>query len=210
MKDLKLILGVVGGSLLLLVLIVFVFSKMDGVESDVQNVETSQLMEGARWVKDDESVKVTVVEFSDLQCPACRSAERIVGQIDDREGVRFVYRHFPLISIHEHAFDAGVAAEAAGEQGKFWEYKSLLFARQSEWSESGDVGEKFVEYAIGLDLDEEQFMQDLKSSELKERVRSDYQLGSRLGVSATPTFFVNRKKVMANELLSEVESKLRE
>lgn len=210
MKDMKLILGVVGGSLLLLVLGVFVFSQMDSSESDVQGAEVSHLMEGVRWIKGDSEARVTVVEFSDFQCPACRSVGGVVAQVDDLEGVRFVYRHFPLISIHDSAFDASVAAEAAGEQGKFWEYKSLLFERQGEWSESGDVRGKFVEYARELSLDEEQFVADLSSSELREVVRNDYQLGSRVGVKATPTFFVNEKKVMANELIREVQRKLSE
>lgn len=143
----------------------------------------------------DKNAKVTLVEYSDFQCPACKSYESIVKQLLEAyspEDLRLVYRHFPLRSIHPNADLAAQAAEAAGEEGKFWEMKDLLFEKQSEWAKEKDPRGLFGAYAKAIGLDVAEFEEDLKSDDdSKERVEKDYQSGVALGVNATPTFILN-------------------
>ena len=142
------------------------------------------------------SGSVTVVEFSDFQCPACASIHAPLKQVLAKfEGkVTFVYRHFPLTSIHKNAVAAATAAEAAHNQGKFWEYGDVLFTKQAEWEGMSDPNEKFTEYAKELGLSLEKFAQDLKSEEVKGRVNTDMIYANRHAFSGTPTFFVNGVK----------------
>lgn len=136
---------------------------------------------------------VTIVEFSDLQCPACRSVQAPLKEILAKyEGkVRLVYRHFPLSTIHKNAFIAAYATEAADKQNKFWEMHDLLFERQPEWEELDDPREKFGEYANELGLELEQFRQELESQEVREAVNKDSLDATRFRLTGTPSFFVN-------------------
>lgn len=149
---------------------------------------------------------VTVVEFSDFQCPACASIQAPLKQVLSKfEGkVSLVYRHFPLTSIHKNAVVAAAASEAAHNQGKFWEYGDILFAKQAEWGELSDPTEKFVQYAIDLGLSTDTFNQDIKSEAVKERVNTDMIYANRHALSGTPTFFVNGVKTD----FANLESKL--
>lgn len=143
----------------------------------------------------NKDAKVTLVEYSDFQCPACKAYEDIVKQIRDSysaEDLRIVYRHFPLRSIHPNADLAAQAAEAAGEEGKFWEMKDELFKNQSEWSQEKDPRGLFGAYAKAIGLDVAEFDEDLlPEDDSKERVEKDYQSGVALGVNSTPTFILN-------------------
>lgn len=140
-----------------------------------------------------DSAKVTLVEYSDLQCPACRAYHGIVKQViaEYKDKIRFVYRHFPLTQIHQNALAASYAAEAAAQQDKFFEFHDLLFENQSDWAEEKDPGSKFEEYAKELELDIKKFTADKESSETKARVQRDIDSGNKLPVQATPTFIVN-------------------
>jgi protein-disulfide isomerase len=143
----------------------------------------------------DKNAKVTLVEYSDFQCPACKAYEDIVKQIRDSyssEDLRIVYRHFPLRSIHPNADLAAQAAEAAGEEGKFWEMKDELFKNQAEWANEKDPRGLFGAYAKAIGLDVAEFDEDLlPEDDAKERVEKDYQSGIALGVNSTPTFILN-------------------
>jgi len=143
----------------------------------------------------DKNAKVTLVEYSDFQCPACRAFEDIVKQVQESysgEDLKIVYRHFPLRSIHPNADLAAQAAEAAGEEGKFWEMKDILFKNQAEWSEEKDPRGLFGAYAKSIGLDVAEFDEDLlPEDDSKERVEKDYQSGVALGVNSTPTFILN-------------------
>ena len=143
----------------------------------------------------NKDAKVTLVEYSDFQCPACKAFEDIVKQLRESysvEDLKIVYRHFPLRSIHPNADLAAQAAEAAGEEGKFWEMKDLLFKNQAEWSKEKDPRGLFGAYAKSLGLDVAEFDEDLlPEDDSKERVEKDYQSGVALGVNSTPTFILN-------------------
>ncbi len=156
-----------------------------------------------------QDAKATLVEYSDFQCPACRSFHPVLKQINQDLGdrVRFVYRHFPLPQ-HLQAKLAGVASEAAGRQGKFWEMSDVIFDKQSEWERNGDAKELFIKYAEGLALDVEKFKTDLEDSTLEERVQRDLKKGEKSGVDSTPTFFLNDKKLPNPKSLEEFENVL--
>lgn len=143
----------------------------------------------------NKDAKVTLVEYSDFQCPACKAFEDIVKQLRESysaEDLKIVYRHFPLRSIHPNADLAAQAAEAAGEEGKFWEMKDLLFKNQAEWSQEKDPKGLFGAYAKEVGLDVAEFDEDLlPEDDSKERVEKDYQSGVALGVNSTPTFILN-------------------
>lgn len=134
------------------------------------------------------STPVTIVEFSDFQCPFCARAVPVLKQVSDTYGdqVRIVYRDFPLDTIHPQARKAAEAARCADEQGKFWEYHDKLFANQQALGVEG-----LNKYAEELGLDRKAFAACLTSSKVREAVERDVQDGQKAGVRGTPTFFVN-------------------
>lgn len=136
---------------------------------------------------------VTLVEFSDFQCPACLAVQQPLSQILAKYHgkVEFVYRYFPLVSIHKNAQMSAQAAEAASRQGKFWEMHDKLFATQSEWGGEADPRQKFFNFASGLGMDGAKFMADLESQPVKDAVGNDLIAATRYNLQGTPTFFVN-------------------
>jgi protein-disulfide isomerase len=130
---------------------------------------------------------VTVVEFTDFQCPSCAAMEPVLERIMTEYGgrVRLVVRDFPLTQ-HENAFKAAEAAEAARAQGKYWEYAHLLFTNQKALEVP-----KLKEYATQVGLDRQKFDALLDSGQLADKVQADSVEGTRIGVNATPTLFIN-------------------
>ena len=133
-----------------------------------------------------EDAPVTLVEYGDYECPYCGKAYPIVKEIQKRMGkrLRFVFRNFPLNTLHEHAGVAAQAAEAAAAQGKFWEMHDILYENQNDLD---DV----QQYAIKVGLEIYQFEADLSGEKYAKRVRDDFRGGIRSGVNGTPTFFIN-------------------
>ena len=132
---------------------------------------------------------VTIVEFSDYQCPYCRRwAEQVEKPLLKRYGdkIRFVYRDFPLTKIHPYAFSAAEAADCAGAQGKYWEYHDALFAQKY-----GLGDEAYKKYAQDIGLDMDQFNQCMKEHRYKDEVQADLNYALKIGVQSTPTFFIN-------------------
>lgn len=131
---------------------------------------------------------VTLIEYGDFQCPYCGMAYPVVKQVQGRmgESMCFVFRHFPLTEVHPFAEGAAEAAEAAGEQGKFWEMHDILYQNQNTLAPEDLVG-----YAQQLRLDVPRFITDLKTHAHAKRIREDFLSGVRSGVNGTPTFFIN-------------------
>jgi protein-disulfide isomerase len=150
----------------------------------------------SEWIKGNREAEVTIVEYADFQCPACATAYPVVNDLLEEYGeeIRFVYRHFPLI-IHRNAEPSAWAAEAAGQQGKFFEMHDLLYANQDEWSEARSPENVFRGYAEELALDLEAYDGAYLSEETRERVSADLENGREFSITATPTFFVNGKLV---------------
>jgi protein-disulfide isomerase len=134
-----------------------------------------------------ETAAVTIVEFSDFQCPFCGRVGPTLKQIRKEYGdqVRIVFKHQPL-DFHAKAPAAHAAAEAAHRQGKFWEMHDKIFAEQKAMSP-----EKYVEYATELELDVDQFKVDVASADVKKKVDADKKEAAKLGSTGTPGFFVN-------------------
>lgn len=150
--------------------------------------------------------KVVIEEFSDFQCPACKAAQPLLEDIINTFGerIKFVYRHYPLVSIHTNAFRAALAAECANDQGKFWLYHDKLFAEQPVLSRSD-----LLSYANGLGLDNSKFTACLDSKAKAEVVRQDINEGDKRGVNSTPSFFLNGEKVADWTKLKElIQAKL--
>lgn len=208
MENWKIIALVLGGSVLLVVLAAVGLSRSAPV-GGAKTIDTTELLAGARWVKEVENPKVTVVEFSDMQCPACKAAQPFAEEVKKMDGVKFVLRHFPLIQLHKNAWAGARAAEAARMMGEGDGYVNKLFDRQSEWSSLDNPEEKFVSYAKELGLLEDEFLKKLKSDETDKLIGEDYALGNRLKLQGTPTFYVNGEQVSANFLKSKVEELLK-
>jgi len=130
---------------------------------------------------------VTIVEFSDYQCPFCLRAEPTMWQLVEEfpTQIRWVYRHFPL-SIHPNAVTAAESAACARQQGKFWELHRLLFRNSRKLDKTSIIG-----YAKEAGLDTEAFTKCLNEGSAKEEVQADLAAGRRLGVTGTPTFFID-------------------
>lgn len=130
---------------------------------------------------------VTLLEYADFECPSCRDAHEVIGEVLAEAGdeVRFVFRNFPLTALHPHAQRAAEAAEAAGAQGDFWEMHDLLF----EQERLDDRIIVTLAHSLGLDLD--RFGRSLTTRAHAARVRADVQSGVNSGVSSTPSFFIN-------------------
>jgi protein-disulfide isomerase len=187
------------------VFVVVQFASSPSVEvagqSDARLTEISE----EEWIKGNPKATVTLVEYSDFQCPSCAMFYPILRKLDADFGdkVRIVYRHFPL-NNHLHAKMAAQAAEAAGKQGKFWKMHDLIFDQQQEWSATvGSARGRFIGYAKELALDMERFEADLDAKPTREAVDTDHRSGERLGVNSTPTFFLNG--VMIKNLRNENE-----
>lgn len=149
-----------------------------------------------------ESAKVSVVEFSDFQCPFCGRVNPTLNQITSEYGedVRIVFKHLPL-SIHPKAPEAHRAAEAAHRQGRFWEMHDRIFADQR-----GMSSEKYREYAREIGLDMERFEKDMADPALAKKVQADADEAARLGVTGTPGFFINGRFLSGAQPFAAFES----
>lgn len=148
---------------------------------------------------------VTLIEYGDFQCPYCQQYFPTLKQIkaDYGDQIKFQFRHFPLVSLHQNAFAASRASEAAGLQNKFWEMHDMLYQTadpngQSGWVASSDATAIFNQYAKQLGLNVEQFKKDFGSSKVNSAINADMAAGNKLGITGTPTFYLNGKKVEVN------------
>lgn len=183
-----------------------VWTRMANPPLDVSDVNTASIVAASEksgnigdHVTGKEDSKVILFEYGDFQCPGCGAASPYVQTLLEEYGDRiaFVFRNFPLTSMHPNAKSAAAAAEAAGLQGKYWEMNKHLFQAQSEWS-SADAKSRtdtFMGYANSLGLDVDKFKEDMASSNVTKKISFDQALGGKDEVSATPTFLLNGKIV---------------
>ena len=151
--------------------------------------------------KGDPDAPVTIVEFSDFQCPFCsRFFQQTLPQLEENYintgKVKFVYRDLPLDSLHPNARPTHIAAECADEQGKFWEYHDILFENQVQWNRlaSEDLENSLKQYAQDLSLDVPSFETCLSSDEIADEVNKDVLEARSYGATGTPTFFIGNEK----------------
>lgn len=151
----------------------------------------------ADYVSGPKDAPVTLVEYLDFECAACGAYFPLVQRLkqDFPDDVQVVTRHFPL-TMHKNGMSSALAVEAAAQQGKFQEMHDLLFAEQKKWGQkSAARPELFEEYARRLELDMERFQKDVTASATRERVARDISSGTKLGVTGTPSFFLNGEKI---------------
>ena len=157
----------------------------------------------------NEDSPVTVTEFVDFQCEACYAYYPYVKEVKEKykDKVRFQVRNFPITSGHQFAMQAARAAEAAARQGKFWEMHDKIFEGQKTW-ERGGADTYFKQYAEDIGLDMAKLDTDVQDQMTTATINADLKLAKELGVNATPTFFLNGKKVEQPENSVEAFSKL--
>jgi protein-disulfide isomerase len=207
---------IIGGVLVAVIVAVVLMSRSGGGNTPsaqqsgnsnsgpVQQTRAPQPGAPNPWVKGGAGAKVTLEEFSDFQCPACGGLEPGLRSVvkDYGDNVRLIFRNFPL-PMHKYAFQAARAAEAAGQQGKFWEMHDMLYDNQKEWSDSMEPRVQFDSYATRLGLDVQKFKADMERADLTERIRADYARGTSLGVSGTPTIYLNGRELLRGRLVTE-------
>ncbi len=142
--------------------------------------------------------KVTVRIYSDMQCPACQVAEAELAVIrqEYQDRVRFIWNDLPLAQMHPNATQAALAARCAGEQGRFWEYMDTIFETQEKWEYLTNPMNHFTDLIKEIGLDESRFNQCVISGDKLNLIQADYQEAVSLGLSGTPTFFINRKMIV--------------
>lgn len=160
-------------------------------DSEIVTAETSNNFYG------QEEGVITLTEYADFQCPACGGFFPIISQVKEqfKDQIRFEFKHFPLVQIHPNATAAHRAAQAASNQGKFWEMHDRLFEQQQSWSQSNNPATVFQEYAQDLGLDMEQYNAEVGSSETLAVINADIALARDNDVSSTPTFFLDGEKI---------------
>ncbi len=212
-QDMKIIIGIVAASVVILAAGVFFAYKSDKSQTNAKPVDASILVRDDSYKTATGSASVTIVEFADYQCPACKSAQPVVKQIlsEYKDRINFVFRNFPL-PMHANAEIAALAAEAAGEQGKYWEMHDLLYENQKEWSESNKPMDFLLTYAKKIGLDEAKFKKSVEDKKFGDKIQRDLTDGTTAGVDATPTFFINGRKFTGilpyQDFKKEIDSEL--
>jgi protein-disulfide isomerase len=179
--------------------------------TDLTADQWSNLISKAEFAKGPKDAKVTMVEFTDYQCPFCEryytdSFGKIMKDYVDTGKVRYISMDLPL-PFHPNAKPAALAARCAADQNKYWEMHDILFERQTEWSE-GDPTAKFEGYAKQLGLNTNKFTQCVSSGQFNKEIEASSQLAQTIGANGTPTFYVNGKQVVGAQPYTEFQKAL--
>jgi protein-disulfide isomerase len=145
-----------------------------------------------------QTADVTVEEFADFQCPQCGATHPVIKELQGIYSgkVRFIFRNYPLaIPAHDKAYDAAVAAEAAGIQGKYWQMQDKLFMNQKGWSDNPNYRQLWADYAKDIGLDVDKWQADISGLAAKARVDEDLKRGRGLNINSTPTIYINGRPV---------------
>jgi protein-disulfide isomerase len=177
--------------------------KVDVAEIDQTKVQPATEASGniAEHTFGNADSKVILTEYADYQCPGCKSAAQPIQLITEKykDQLGFVFRAFPLTSIHPNAIAAAATAEVAGFEGKYWEMHDLLYENQESWSSASatERTDLFASYAKQLGIDEADFKSTLeeRKEDINKKIDFDQALGRKSGVDGTPTFFLNGEKV---------------
>lgn len=159
-------------------------------------------------IKGNPDATITIIEFSDFQCPFCaKFHQTTLPQLEQdyisTGKVNFVYRDFPIESIHPNAVPAALASECADDQGKFWEMHDVIFENQGVWQGLGvpQAVSLFKDYAVNLGLDSNEFDLCIDSGKYLDEIRNDLDDGRQYGVTGTPGFFVGNEKIGFTKLI---------
>jgi protein-disulfide isomerase len=165
-------------------------------------VKTDIKVVAGDWIKGDKNALITIFEFSDFQCPFCSRFHSVLDEALKKypKDIKVVFKHLPL-AMHSFSESAALAAECAGEQGKFSEYGDALFASQSK------INTAFFSYlAKELELDSEKFDKCLNDKKYSDRVKADQKMATDNGVKSTPTWFINGEKMVGAVSFEKLET----
>ena len=176
----------------------------DQIWKQMETVKRYSIPEGTNPILGPADAPVTIIEFSDYQCPYCQkfhneSFAALRQKYSDK--IRFAYRDFPLTQVHLYALSGATAARCAGDQEKYWEYGDLLFSKGVPQDQQG-----LVAYATQLGLDTNVFTQCLTSNKYNAAVQKDQEEAANLGTQSTPTFFVNGIPVIGAQPIEVFEA----
>lgn len=191
----KILGGILIASLVLIVGAVFFLGRNTNSVNTTESVVEIDYSKGEKIGSD--SAKVKLVEFSDLQCPACKAAEPFVKQVIEKNknnSFQFIYRHFPLTQ-HIHSKKVANFAEYAASQNKFWEVHDKLFETQDSWSSMSDPTDYFADLGSQFGLNKDKIKEAINNSTYNQKINDDLAEGNSIGVNATPTFYLNGKKL---------------
>lgn len=166
--------------------------------------------DGSDYILGDENAPVTIVEFSDYQCPFCgrystETFSLVKTNFVDMGKVKYYFRDFPL-EFHPQALPAAKAANCAGKQEKFWEMHDKIFTNQNEWSGSAEADQVFAKYAKELGLDTDKLEACISEDATATEIANDLATGSILGASGTPSFFINGEKLVGAQPYAQFET----
>ncbi len=176
-------------------------NRIDVSNVDISKIQSADAQSGqiADHVFGKADSKVMLVEYGDYQCPGCGAAYPTLKALSEKyqNQIAFVFRNFPLTTIHPNARAAAATAEAAGLQGKFWEMHNKLYETQSDWqSLSGNERSNFFAgYATGFGLNVDTFKADLSGANVNQKISFDQAVGKKAKVNATPTIYLNGKQI---------------
>ncbi len=143
--------------------------------------------------------KVILIEYGDFQCPGCGSAYPVIKQVTEKykDKIGYIFRNFPLTTIHPNALAGASAAELAGLNGKYWEMHDALYESQDSWSSLGGTDRTafFVSLLTKIGLNGETLQTHLSDTNIQQKISFDQALGGKVGVTGTPTLFLNGKRV---------------
>lgn len=182
----------------------------DSEPSTKQFLNTHFLTNPAGWSKGNSIAKTVLVEFGDFQCGACAAASSRLSRITKKHGSRLkvIFKQYPMQKSHGNSMLAAQAAEAAGQQLRFWEMHDLLFERQRDWAEIPDAHALFLKYAEELRLDLGRFKRDLRDNTVRKKIYRDMMEGQLAQVTSVPTFFLNGKRIPNSRDETEFEQKI--
>lgn len=191
--------GIIVFSVLIVAIAIFFISKNQSLTVAVSKEQAKEILavKSDDWVKGTEGASITIVEYLDFECEACRVYYPMVKQLKEeyKDKLRFVVRYFPLPN-HKNSMTSAQAVETAGKQGKFWEMHDKLYDTQKDWGEKQVATPRvFEDYAKQIGLDMEKYKNDVNSSEVKDRINRDKNSATSLGIQGTPTFFINGEKI---------------
>ena len=173
--------------------------KVDTIDTNTIQIASSQNGNIADHVFGKKDSKVILIEYGDYQCPPCGSMHPSIKSISEqyKDKILFIFRNFPIPSLHPNARAAAATVEAAGLQGKYWEMHNNVFETQNSWSNlNGNERTKFFEsLAEKLGLDITKYNNNLADTFIGKKIDFDYALGKKADVNATPTFFLNGEKL---------------
>lgn len=208
---------IIFGSVIVLIIgALVVYSRLNNPSIDVSSLNSASAIAASEQNGQiaDHTIgktdsKVVLIEYGDFQCPSCGGAHPQIKELAEeyKDRILFIFRNFPLTTIHPNARAAAAAVEAAGLEGKYWEMHNLIFENQSAWNTL--VGQartdKFTEYAISLGLDQATFTKNLAANTVNKKISFDQALGKKVNVDATPTFFIGANKVSSETASAVVQ-----